>query len=106
MRCEDGVTYSADVIVGADWMKSVVRQNIPKTSHVEPVAWINETAYGCTVPESAMIGNPMLQELLDEYNESCWTVPGRYILTWPLPPNRPFDLVLCVTEPGDVPLGK
>lgn len=106
VSCADGRSFSADVIIGADGMNSVVRKHIPKTSNVEPVAWISETAYRCTVPKSKMIGNPLLQDLLDNPMESVFAVPGRYVLAWPLPPNRPFDIVLCITEPGDVPLGK
>lgn len=106
IKCSDGRVFSGDVIIGADGMKSVVRKHIPKSAHIEPVAWVTESAYRCTVPKSAMIGNPLLQPLLNIPNESAFTVPGRYVLTWPLPPNRPFDVVLSVVEPGDVPLGK
>lgn len=106
IACADGREFNADVIIGADGMKSVVRKHIPKTSHVEPMPWKNESAYRCTVPKSAMTGNPLLQDLLDFPNESGFFTPGRYVLTWPLPPNRPFDVVLSVVEQNDVPLGK
>lgn len=106
ITCSDSRKFHANVIIGADGMKSVVRQHIPKLSHIEPIASTGESSYRCTVPKSAMIGNPLLQGLLDDPNESGFFVPHRYILSWPLPPNRPFDVVLCVAEENDVPLGK
>lgn len=106
VTCAHGLSFTADIIIGADGMKSTVRKHIPRTSYVEPVAWKNETAYHCTVPKSTMIENPLLQDLLDVPMTSIYTVSGRYVLMWPLPSNRPFDVTLCITEPGDIPLGK
>ena len=104
--CSDGTTYSADVIVGADGLKSAVRKSILRLSHVEPIAWATETCYRCTVPKSRMVENDLLQPLLNHEKEMAWMAPGRYVLSWPLPPHRPYDVVLSIVEPGDVPLGK
>lgn len=83
-------------------MKSTVLEHIPELSCIEQVAWVNETAYRCVVPKTRMVGNTLLQDFLDEPNETLFYTPGRRILTWPLSANRPFDVAFGITEPGDV----
>ena len=101
----DGRDIAADCIVGADGMKSIVRQSIPETAHVEPLT-LEEACFRCTVPKSKMRGNSKIEWLLENGNEMLWTAPGRYILSWPLPPNRDYDVVTCIQRPSDVPAGK
>ena len=103
---EDGRVWSADVIIGADRMRSVVRKAIPATRDVEPVALIQEQAWRCNVPKDRMRSHPELVKLLENRNQMCWTAPGRYVLTWPLPPNRDYDVVACVQQPGEIPVGR
>lgn len=89
--------------MGADGMKSTVLEHIPELSRIEPVAWVNETAYRGSVPKSKFVSNPLLQDLLDEPNETLFCTPMKYILTWPLSANCPFDVAFGITAPGDVP---
>jgi hypothetical protein len=35
-----------------------------------------------------------------------WTDPGKYVLSWPLPLNRDYDVATCIQRPFDVPAGK
>ena len=101
----DGRELAADCIIGADGMKSAVRKSIPATSHVEPKVH-EEIAFRCTVPKERMRGNSKIEWLLENGNEMMWTVPGRYVLSWPLPENRDYDVVLAIQRPSDVPAGK
>ena len=101
VQLRDGRHLEADVIVGADGMKSAVRRSIPVVAHIEPQA-LKEQCFRCTVSKERMRGNPKLEWLLNSGHEMCWTVPGRYVLSWPLPSNRPYDVVACVQRPSDV----
>ena len=52
-----------------------------------------------------MRGNPKVEWLLHNGDEA-WLGKERYVLTWPLPPDRPYDIVSAVSRPSDVPAGQ
>jgi len=106
VKAADGRVWNADVVIGADGIKSVVRKAIPALSDVEPIALIQEQAWRCTVPKETMRASPALTQLLNSGNEMAWTAPERYVLSWPLPEKRDYDVVTCVQQVGDVSLGK
>ena len=101
----DGRELSAEVIIGADGMKSTVRKSIPATAHVEPLP-LEEACFRCTIPKDRMRGNPKVEWLLDSGDEMIWSAPGKYILSWPLPTFRDYDVVTCIQRPSDVPAGR
>lgn len=102
---KDGREVAADCVIGADGMKSAVRGSIPETADVEPLP-LEEACFRCTVKKEDMRANPKLNWLLESGNEMAWSAPGRYILSWPLPPNRDYDVVTCIQRPSDVPAGR
>ena len=102
---KDGRNLEANVIIGADGMNSAVRQSIPELADVEPIA-LEEACFRCTIPKEKMRGNPKIERLLHNEDEMLWTTPGRYVLSWPLPDHRPYDIVTCIQRPSDVPPGR
>jgi salicylate hydroxylase len=102
---KDGRELVADCIIGADGMKSAVRKSIPATAHIEPVV-LEEACFRCIVPKEKMRGNPKIEWLLENGNEMLWTAPGKYVLSWPLPSFRDYDVVTCIQRPSDVPAGR
>lgn len=105
VHLKDGRSLKSDVIIGADGMKSAVRHSIPAVADVEPQAH-EEACFRCTVPKEKMRGNPKLEWLLESGNEMFWSAPGKYVLSWPLPSNRPYDVVTAIQRPSDVPPGR
>jgi salicylate hydroxylase len=101
---EDGRTLTADLVVGADGLRSAVRSAIPETSHAEPRK-LFEQCWRITVPKEKMRGNPKLEWLLTCGNDTPWLAEGRYVLSWPMPAHRSFDVVCCVARTSDVPAG-
>lgn len=102
---KDGTQMGADLIIGADGIASAVRRSIPAVADVEPLAR-GSGCYRCTVPKDKMRGNPKLEWLLDSGDEYCFFGPGRYVLSWPLPPHRQYDVVIGPTSSADVPPGR
>lgn len=86
---EDGRELTADLIVGADGIRSAVRKSIPALADIEILPHL-EHAYRCTVPKERMAGVPKLDWLLQNGDEMMWSAQGKYILSWPLPDNRPY----------------
>lgn len=103
---KDGREFRANVIIGADGMASFVRSQIPAVSDIKPVALVEEQCWRCTAPKSLMRQSSRLKHLLEEPHSYAWSVPGRYVLGWPLVENRDFDIVLCLQKKGDVPPGR
>lgn len=101
-------TIQADIIIGADGMRSITRHAIPATANVEPIPLSCELAYRCTVPKQYFKNLPTILPDPDSSDNPSMTfsAPGRYILTWPLPAKQAYDIVLGVQTPGDVPPGR
>ena len=98
-------TLSADLIIGADGMRSATRASIPSTSSITPIK-LSEDCSRCSVPKERMVSNPLLAPLLASKKGMIYTTPGKYILTWPLYPGRPYDVVTCVQRESTVPPGQ
>jgi salicylate hydroxylase len=104
VHLKDGRSLSADLIIGADGIRSSVRKSIPATANA-PLLPFHEVAYRCTVEKSHILNNPNLSWLLGTGVSTCWLMKGKYVLSWPMPENRAFDLVCCIGDPGGVPDG-
>ncbi|KIW92539.1 uncharacterized protein Z519_06386 [Cladophialophora bantiana CBS 173.52] len=104
VHLKDGRSLSADLIVGADGLRSAVRGSIPATASVELIPF-HEKAYRCTVDKDVMASNPNLSWLLTRGASQIWLMAGKYVLSWPLPPHKPYDVVVCVGEGCNVPFG-
>jgi salicylate hydroxylase len=78
---------------------------IPALSSVE-FNIIDEHSYRCSVPKSAIRNNPKLDWLLQNDNETAWMGPGKYVLAWPLPTDKPYDVVCSIACASDIPAGK
>lgn len=86
-------------------MKSAIRHAIPALAKFDPRP-LEEQCFRCTVPKDKMWGNPLLEPLLQTGDEMCWTAPGKYVLSWPLPPNRAYDVVICIQRRSDISAGR
>ena len=104
VHLKDGRTLTADLIVGADGLRSTVRASIPAVASVELMPF-TEKAYRCSVDKANMVNNPNLAWLLEDRTSQAWLMSGKYILSWPLPPHRPYDVVVCIGDGCDVPYG-
>jgi salicylate hydroxylase len=100
----DGRTLTADLVVGADGLRSAVRASIPATASAELIP-LNEKAYRCSVDKATMVNNPNLACLLENRTSQLWLMPGKYVLAWPLPTHKPYDIVVCVGDGCNVPYG-
>ena len=104
IHLKDGRSLTADLIVGADGLRSAVRASIPAVASAELMLY-HEKAYRCTVDKARMVDNPHLAWLLKSNTSQCWLHGGKYLLSWPLPPHKPYDVVVCIGDGSDVPAG-
>ncbi|KAJ9617056.1 hypothetical protein H2200_000777 [Cladophialophora chaetospira] len=101
---KDGRELTADLIVGADGLRSAVRASIPATAGAELIP-LDEKAYRCSVDKANMRNNPNLAWLLEKGTSQCWLMKGKFVLAWPMPPHKAYDVVVCIGDGCDVPYG-
>lgn len=105
-----GREYEADVVIGADGIRSKVRDCIFPSVRYMPNN-TSECAYRATVSAEDMNQDPQTAELLVDPNSSAWIGPGRHVMTYPIRQGAMYNLVMCHpghatpgvwTEPGSV----
>jgi salicylate hydroxylase len=107
----DGTEYTADVIVGADGIRSKVREFVlPNQRTIQPNPTAN-CAYRATVPVELMSADPDTAELMTDLNSNAWIGHQRHVMAYPIRQGAMYNLVMCHpgqakpgvwNEPGDV----
>lgn len=80
-------------------MCSFARSQIPATSHVKPIAMVDEQCWRCTVPKVSIRASLYLMPNDDHH---MWSAPRQYVLDWPLIESRDYDIVLYIIRKGDI----
>ena len=93
---ETGAVYDADLIIGADGVKSVTRQQM--LQRLDEPQGTSFCVYRATVPISAMQREPALAELIASPKINLWVGPQRHVMSYMIAGGRTFNLVLCHTE--------
>ncbi|KAI0773342.1 FAD/NAD(P)-binding domain-containing protein [Irpex lacteus] len=85
-----GEIISADIIIGADGPRSLVREVIlGKKDNPEPVGW---TVYGAVVPESYMLNDPELESWLTKNEWSIGVGTGASICSHPVRAHKLYTI--------------
>ena len=83
---KSGRVMKADLIVGADGVKSFMQQVVSgQPNRAEPTG---DAAYRATVPAALMMQDPELREFIDHPQMTAWMAPGRHLMAYPI--VRPF----------------
>ncbi|KAG5342256.1 hypothetical protein C0989_004100 [Termitomyces sp. Mn162] len=86
----DGSTYEADLVIGADGIKSVIRDFV--TGRPTPLAYSNSVAYRSVVPSEAFkdLKTDMMRPL-------CWIGKNRHIISYPVQSDQKV-FWFCISE--------
>ncbi|KAG8871749.1 hypothetical protein FRB97_008326 [Tulasnella sp. 331] len=79
-RLASGEVIKCDVVLGADGVKSTLREHI--VGHADRATPTGDAAYRATIPTSKMIGDPDLKELIDYPRMVGWLGPEKHIMTY------------------------
>lgn len=105
----DGRTFDADLIIGADGIRSKVRRAVIPNQEI--MSYSTNYAYRATVPAEVMRSDPEIAHLMDECNSNFWIGPKRHLVGYPMKGGELYNLVLIVpglteadkwNEPGDL----
>ena len=88
-----GETLKADVVVGADGIRSKTRAAILLDGNPSPNASSN-CSYRATVPVEAMSADPEVSHLMTDINANCWIGPDHHIMAYPIRNGAMYNLVL------------
>ena len=97
-----GLEFEADVVIGADGIRSRVRDCIFPFAGYTPSNTAN-CAYRATVTAEDMDEDPQIAKLLLDPSANAWIGPGRHVMAYPIRQGAMYNLVMC--HPGEAPLG-
>ncbi|GAB7347511.1 hypothetical protein MBLNU459_g4412t1 [Dothideomycetes sp. NU459] len=103
VELEDGSVLCADLVVGADGIRSKVRASILGDEDVSATPSPN-CAYRATVPRAKMMSDPRSAALMTSPAANCWLGEGRHIMAYPIRAGSEFNIVM--SHPGQASVGK
>ena len=101
---ETGEKYSADLVVGADGIKSRVRDTavVPEeTVHPTPSS---NCAFRATVPKAEMLSDPAIAHFMTDVNSNCWIGYRRHVMAYPIRNGEMYNIVM--SHPGQASVDK
>ncbi|KAL4804481.1 hypothetical protein BDV18DRAFT_162244 [Aspergillus unguis] len=88
VKLVNGNVVHADIIIAADGIKSVIRDQLLGEDASKPMA-TGDAAYRIILPRSVMEKDPELKKLVDAPEATRWLGPQRHLIAYPV---RNFDL--------------
>ncbi|EJU02716.1 FAD/NADP-binding domain-containing protein, partial [Dacryopinax primogenitus] len=95
-----GEVLPCDLLVGADGVKSGIRQVIVGSPDA-PVP-TGDAAYRATIPTSLMLSDPELAGFVQTPEMTAWMGPGRHIMGYCIRGKKEYNLVLLHPDDGSV----
>ena len=95
----DGETFTADLIIGADGIKSVARPLL--TGKPDVPRFTGDVAYRILLPAEKLLADPELASLITDPCTTSWCGPGAHLVGYPIRNSEIYNLVVCATSPNE-----
>jgi len=95
-----GEVLWADLIVGADGMKSSIQRIV--SGKPNPVELMGDAAYRTTIPASLLMQDPELREFIEYPQMTAWAGPGKCVTGYPIRRKELYYLILVHPDDGSV----
>ncbi|KAI1917090.1 hypothetical protein LOZ12_004599 [Ophidiomyces ophidiicola] len=99
----DGRRITADLIIGADGIRSKTRRAVIRGKEVEPNASEN-SVFRVTIPAAVMHADDQVKHLLTDMDANSWIGHRRHIMAYPIRQGAVYNMVLAF--PGQAGVGK
>lgn len=95
-----GEVISGDLIIGADGVKSIVRQVVVgRPDHAEPTG---DAAYRAIISTDVMLKDPDLKQFVETPEMTAWMGPGRHLMGYCIRGKKEYNLVMLHPDDGSV----
>ncbi|QRV81381.1 FAD-binding domain protein [Ceratobasidium sp. AG-Ba] len=95
---KSGETFKCDLIVGADGVKSAIREVV--VGHVDRPVDTGDAAYRAIVPTDKLLADPELRSLVEHPEMTGWMGPGRHIMGYCIRAKKEYNMVLLHPDDG------
>ncbi|CAK7212452.1 hypothetical protein SEUCBS140593_001508 [Sporothrix eucalyptigena] len=92
----DGEVYKADLVVGADGIKSICRPLL--TGQEDKPRDTGDVAYRILIPAEKLLADPELAPLIKEPCTTSWCGPDAHLVGYPIRNEDTYNIVMCVTS--------
>ncbi|GAA0481604.1 FAD-dependent monooxygenase [Streptomyces olivaceiscleroticus] len=90
---DDGRRYPGDVLIGADGIRSRVRETMGAPDTLE---FSGEMAFRALIPGDLIAADPATRWLVDRYQSTIWYGPGRHLVHYMIRRGEFLNVVACV----------
>ncbi|KAL1979191.1 hypothetical protein VTN96DRAFT_6526 [Rasamsonia emersonii] len=95
----DGRTWTADLIVCADGIKSVARPLL--TGRPDVPRDTGDVAYRILIPGKELLADPDLADLITSPATTSWCGPDAHLVGYPIRGGELYNIVVCATSYGE-----
>lgn len=99
-----GEVLKADLIIGADGIRSCVRETAVIPEEVVAPLKSGFCAYRAMVPAELMHADPKVSHLMSDVAATCWMGYRRHIMAYPIRDDSIYNVFMA--HPGDAQVGK
>ncbi|KAJ5760238.1 hypothetical protein N7520_007394 [Penicillium odoratum] len=93
---QDGETFKADLIVGADGIKSICRPLL--TGQPDVPRDTGDVAYRILIPGEKLLADPDLAHLIRDPCTTSWCGPDAHLVGYPIRNGEMYNIVVCATS--------
>ncbi|OJJ02012.1 hypothetical protein ASPVEDRAFT_887626 [Aspergillus versicolor CBS 583.65] len=93
---KDGETFTADLIVGADGIKSLCRPLL--TGQPDIPRDTGDVAYRILIPAEKLLADPDLAHLIIDPCTTSWCGPDAHLVGYPICNGEMYNIVVCATS--------
>ncbi|TCD67182.1 hypothetical protein EIP91_000408 [Steccherinum ochraceum] len=94
---KDGSKLYADIVIGADGIRSIVRPVVTGSS--DRPSDTGDVAFRSLIPTDKMLADPDLAPLVVDQEVNVWLGPGRHIVAYNISGKKQYHL--AIARPGD-----
>ncbi|ETN44785.1 uncharacterized protein HMPREF1541_09660 [Cyphellophora europaea CBS 101466] len=92
----DGETWRADLVIGADGIKSLARPAL--TGQEDVPRDTGDVAYRILIPGKDLLADPELADLITDPCTTSWCGPDAHLVGYPIRNGELYNIVVCATS--------
>ncbi|KAI6168788.1 FAD/NAD(P)-binding domain-containing protein [Pisolithus thermaeus] len=93
---ESGGVVHADLVIGADGLKSTTRDFVVGTP--DELRFTGDTAYRAVLPTKILLADPDLRSLVETPEITTWLGPERHIVGYNIRAKEEYNIALCYID--------